>query len=178
MKLALVGSKGSGKDFLTDLLVERKDYKRLAWADSLKEFCNTLYPNLKKYNTHEAKDVPVPESWNTDNETPRDIWERVSREKAQEDDRFFHKLSLNEINKILEKTDNLVVTDTRNDWEYNDLVKMGFTVIYITRPGKLTFQGYDERILKFYKNIELAYNNNTDGLDFINQVSYLENIKG
>lgn len=177
MKLALVGSKGSGKDFLTDKLIQYKGYQKIAFADALKGYCNKLYPNLEKYNTHEAKDVPVPEDWNKDNETPRDIWERVSREKAKEDDRFFHKMTLKEINTILNTTDKLVVTDTRNDWEYNDLIKMGFTVIYITRPGKPVFQGYDERILKFYENIELKYSNETDGVDFINQIDLLEKLE-
>ena len=75
--------------FLAEKLEQYKGYKTIAWAEALKEYCNTLYPNLEKYNTHEAKDVPVPEDWNADNETPRAIWERISREKSLEDDRFF-----------------------------------------------------------------------------------------
>ena len=55
MKLALVGSKGSGKDFLADKLYDYKSYNKIAWADSLKSFCNKLYTNLEEYNTHEAK---------------------------------------------------------------------------------------------------------------------------
>ena len=178
MKLALVGSKGSGKDFLTDKLIQYKGYQKIAFADALKDYCNKLYPNLEKYNTHEAKDVPVPEDWNKDNETPRDIWERVSREKAQEDDRFFHKMTLKQIDTMLNISDKLVVTDARNKYEYEQLKKDGFTVIYITRPGKPVFQGYDARIKEFYKDIELKYSNETDGIDFINQVDFLEKLKG
>jgi len=179
MKLALIASKKHGKDYLADLVLKHKpQYRKIAWADSLKEYCNELYPGLEKYNTPEAKDETVPESWNTNNETPRDIWERVSREKSNEDDRFFHKITLKQIDKLIGETNgNIIITDTRNDWEYNDIKEMGFTVIYITRPGMPVFQGYDERIKKFYKDIKLTYSNEKDGLDFINQLTYLESLE-
>jgi dephospho-CoA kinase len=176
MKIALVGSRGSGKDFLADMLIQYKSYQKIAWAEALKEYCNTLYPNLEKYNTHEAKDKPVPEDWNKDNETPRNIWERVSREKAIQDDRFFHKITLKDIGDLLKETNNIIVTDTRNKVEYEKLKHDGYTIIKITRPGKKQFQGYDERIKEFWDDIELEYLNDSDGLDFINQVAFLEKV--
>lgn len=176
MKLALVGSKGSGKNYLSNKLIQYKGYNEIAFADSLKDYCNKLYPNLEKYNTHEAKDIPVPEDWNKDNETPRDIWERVSREKALEDDRFFHKMTLKQIDTMLNISDKLVVTDVRNKHEYEQLEKDNFTVIYITRPDKEIFQGYDGRIKEFYENIKYTYSNETDGVDFIRMVTALEEL--
>ena len=177
MKLAVIASKHAGKDYLSDKLVQYKSYKTIAWADSLKEYCNEIYPGLKKYNTPELKDQPIPEDWNTNNETPREIWERISREKSLEDDRFFHKITLKNIKEILETTDKLVVTDTRNIWEYEDLQEMGFACIRIVRPGKPMFQGYDERIKEFWDDIEMEYINDSDGLDFIRQINVLEEIE-
>ena len=174
--IALIGSKKSGKDFCSNKLVQYKGYKTIAWADSLKEYCNEIYPGIEKYNTPELKDKVIAEDWNKNNETPRAIWERISREKAIDDDRFFHKITLKQIENILKETDKLVVTDTRNIWEFEDLQKLGFTCIRIVRPGKQMFQGYDERIKEFWEKIDMEYINDSDGLDFIRQIAFLEEI--
>jgi len=172
MKIALVGSAGAGKDYLADFLVSTYGFTKIAWADSLKNYCNTIYPNLGFYNNHENKDKIVPETWNIKHETPRDIWQRISREKSKTDDRFFHKLTLVNINNIILNNDNIIVTDTRNDWEYEDLVQDGFIVIYVTRPNIPIFQGYDERIKKFVDKIDLKYINTGPGEEFLH---FLEN---
>ena len=173
MKITLVGGKGSGKDYLADLL-DKTGYARLAWADALRQYCNEQYPNLEVYNTHRAKDAVVPEEWNTAQETPREIWERISLHKAQDNEKFFHLRSLRCLETILNSTDNIVITDTRNEYEYTDLVGMGFTTIYVTRPGQPELQGYDCRIKEFYNKIDLTYHNDNDGSDFIELINLLE----
>lgn len=178
MKLALVGVKGSGKDFLADKLFQYKGYQKIAFADAVKDYCNGLYPNLEKYNLHETKDTPVPEEWNKDNETPRDIWYRVSNEKkVQEDEEFFFRITLKSIDKLLQSNKNLVITDVRSLYEYKKLKQDGFTIIYVNRPGKESFNGYDARIKEFYEDIELVYENNTDGISFIRQLNMIEEME-
>jgi hypothetical protein len=179
MKIALTGSKGHGKDYLADLLIQHKpNYIKIAFADALKDYCNELYPQLKKYNTPELKDSPINEPWNIYNETPRNIWERISREKSIEDPLFFHKITLHEIDKLI-KTNHkdIIITDVRNKVEVDDLIKRNFTIIKIIKPNTPMFLGYDERIKEFWDDIELIYTNNNDGLDFINQLDILELMK-
>ena len=175
MKIGLVGSSKSGKDFLTELIKKHKhEYKSIAFADSLKTYCDELYPGIEKYNTPELKDKIINEVWNKNRETAREIWLRVSREMAVKDDKFFYRKTMASINNLLKETENnLIVTDIRNKYEYTELLKLGFTVIYIIRPGQKIFQGYDKRIEEFYKDIPLTYVN-TNEQDFIKYISNLE----
>jgi hypothetical protein len=172
MRIAFVGSKKSGKDFLAALIIKHNmEYQQIAWADSLKVHCSQMYPGIEKYNTPELKDVIIDEAWNVNNETTRNVWERVSAEKAKVDNRYFHKITLNHIDDIIKKTDdNIIVTDTRNDWEYYDLKALGFMIVYIIRPNTPIFQGYDKRIETFYKDITKKYLNDSDGMDILSML--------
>ena len=191
MNIALCGCSGVGKDYLANKLVVQKGYKRIAFADSLKEYCNHKYKNLAEYDIPEKKDTVVQEPWNINKETARQIWIRESVQKSQQDDRFFHNITLKKIKDLKNtkstkstkgtKNTKIVVTDVRNKWEYLDLCDLGFTIIYITREGKELFQGYDNRIKEFYKEIRYKYKNDTndtDGLGFIKMINALEDQRG
>ncbi len=56
--ILITGISGSGKDTLADYLVERAGYVKLAFADSLKEYCSGLH-GIPLRLFYDAKDDPI-----------------------------------------------------------------------------------------------------------------------
>ena len=63
MILAIAGKKGSGKDTLADILVDKHDFKKVSLADELKTLCSRVfeYPNKENYDPSlKEKKWPAP----------------------------------------------------------------------------------------------------------------------
>lgn len=175
MKIALCGIAGSGKDFLAQSLID-EGYTRFAFADILKNFCSELYPFLKKDYPAFEKEQPL----NIDykgvfiDKTPREIWIETSAFIRKFNPTFFHDLSLKTLSNF---NDNIIVPDLRMAIEFEDLQKLGFTIIYI-KPNILHYEpnNFDKQIDEFKDKIDYTFENNFDGLEPFKE--FLKNIEG
>ena len=148
MKIALVGSKGHGKDYVANILSKEYNLLKFAFADNIKLKTKEIYPFSECYDTHELKDAVIKDY----NSSFRDLIFEVSKWYGEY--HFF-----NENKAILEDKDNIIITDVRNKREYLYLEEKGYVIVYIERLDYPKFIGYDERIKEFYKDIQIRYIN-------------------
>lgn len=161
-KIAFVGFAGSGKDYFAEYLINEHNYKRIAFADSVKKFTHELFPNVKEFYTHEEKDRPLNAiiSGELIKKTPREIWIDISRPILEVDTHFFLNRTITEI----EKYEKVIITDVRRREEFDYLKDQGFTLVYIDANLKCN-NSFDENILDFKDEIVYNFRNKFDGLE-------------
>jgi len=165
LKLAIIGSKGVGKDYLA----LKTGYTKFSFADVIKRHAEETVPEIKGTDTHELKDVNIPGIG-----IPREIWYKEAQIKRDKTKWwYFYELSIIKLKKLITKTENIVITDIRNWKEFYGVKDLGFTCIYLTRPQVENFTGVDYFIGEFVDDIDIHFYND-NSIDFL---EFLENIK-
>jgi len=181
MKLVFTGLAGSGKDFLADYLIKNYQYKRIAFADTLKTTVADIFPFIKEFYSPEEKELPlnIEISGKIITKTPRDVWLETSSFLRQYDELYFHNKTLENIKKSLDNKDNIIITDLRMMQEFEDLRELGFTIIHINNPtNNYPLNKFDEQIKKFSVNCDYYFTNNMNGTQEFKEFLDIIKIKG
>lgn len=168
MKIALCGIAGSGKDYFADFIMQKYDYQRLAFANALKETCAEIYPFLKKDYPAFEKEQPLNLEINGNliTKSPREIWLKTSETLREVDPLYFHNKSVYKIEQFMNETNNILITDLRMKIEFDSLIDLGFTIIYIEPKQKLYQPNeFDKQINEFVNYIPYKFTNNFNGTD-------------
>jgi len=135
MLIGFTGLKGSGKDTAAHFLVER-GWKRLAFADPLKEVCRHLFNFTERQLHGDLKEEPDT-FWRV---TPRQVFTYIGTEIVR--DRIGPFLSvgedlwcLNMRQRLSLEPGNVVITDVRFDNEVSLIRSLGGVIIRVVRPG-------------------------------------------
>ena len=146
MNIALTGKARSGKDTVARVLVEEYGYRRVAFADALKEMALEINPIIACYTKDGYEIVTVPlvdlvefEGW----ELAKDIYPEVRRFLQQLGSSVRKRNPMFWVGIVEEAIEDaeregvpVVVTDCRYFNEANTLQEhYGFSLIRITRPG-------------------------------------------
>jgi hypothetical protein len=119
----------SGKDTIADYLVRVHNFKRIAFADSLKEACRQIFSFTDAQLYGDQKEVVDP-YWEV---TPRYVLQRVGTECMREGyDKDIWIKSVD--NKIKGSGDNWVITDMRFPNEAEAVKRWGGYLIKVDRP--------------------------------------------
>jgi hypothetical protein len=160
--IAIIGAKRSGKDVIANYICKKLLYKKIAFADPLKDAVASLfdfsYDQIGYGGIGDEKDI-VDDRWGI---TPRKALQffgtEVMQYKIQEllpgIDRKFFAYTL--ISKIKSKNDKYVISDMRFLHEYEELKKIGVFVIRVDRPSVVENINLDENVHSSeieYKNI-------------------------
>ena len=149
--IALTGKARSGKDTVASVLVEEYGYRRIAFADALKEMALEVDPKVVEYVTVRARDfAQVAASWSL-SEIVTDLgWERAKdtypevRRFLQQlgssvrkmDPWFWVRIAEQQIMEAEAAGQPVVITDARYINEAGTLkCDWGFSLIRIIRPG-------------------------------------------
>jgi hypothetical protein len=146
--IALTGKARAGKDTVAAHLVTEHGYKRVAFADPLKEmalqvdpiihfwtsFCDECDHDTEFARLSEIVDAIGWESAKDRHPEVRRFLQQLGQSVRQRDPQFWIRLA----EAAILDTDGdqpIVVTDVRYENEYLDLIEQGFTTIRITRAG-------------------------------------------
>jgi dephospho-CoA kinase len=136
MVIGLTGKKGCGKDTVGDYLVRKYGFERMAFADALKQVCQTVFDLTMEQMTDTIKKEQMDERWDT---TPRHLMQIVGtqlfRDKLTEC--FPHLKGSIWVGiikqKILRSSKNIVLTDVRFENEAEMVRQFNGKLIQITR---------------------------------------------
>lgn len=135
MLIGFTGLKGSGKDTAALYFVD-KGWKRLAFADPLKEVCRHLF-NFNERQLHgDLKDVIDP-IWNI---SPRQVFTYIGTELVREKLGSFLNVGdtfwcLNMSQRLSLIDGDIVITDVRFENEASLIRSLGGWIIRVVRPG-------------------------------------------
>jgi dephospho-CoA kinase len=176
MKIAVVGKMRSGKDTLAKFFIDNDDAVKIAFGDEIKALSKHFFPE------EVAKGKP------------RWIYQKVGQDFRAIDPNVWIKQLDTRINQLeFHGLYNIVVSDVRQQNEYDYLKEKGFTVIKVEAADEIR----KERIIKagdtfkpedFYHETETATDdipcdylvtNNVDVFSFYDQIQFIYNeLKG
>lgn len=136
--IALCGAKRSGKDTLAHYISYKYLYKKMAFADPLKEAVRTLFQfTPEQTGDDNLKDIVDPRWGITPRKTLQFFGTEVLQYKIQEllpgiDRKFLAKTLVSKINN--DDHEHYVISDMRFIHEYEEVKKLGAYVIRIDRP--------------------------------------------
>lgn len=110
-KIALLGRSGAGKDTFADFLVEERNFTKLFFAEPLYLIANEVF-GMKKKNRELLQDIGIALRGVDEEFLVNNLKKRV--EEAEK-----------------EGVENIIITDVRQENEFNALKEMGFVFIYI-----------------------------------------------
>ena len=110
-KIALLGRSGAGKDTFADFLVEEKNFTKLFFAEPLYLVANEVFGMTRK-NRELLQDIGIALRGVDEEVLVNNLRKRV--EEAEKDG-----------------VENIIITDVRQENEFNALKDMGFVFIYI-----------------------------------------------
>lgn len=110
-KIALLGRSGAGKDTFADFLVEERNFTKMFFAEPLYLIANEVF-GMKKKNRELLQDIGM---------ALRGVDEEV----------FVNNLKRKVKEAEKEGIENIIITDVRQENEFNALKEMGFVFIYI-----------------------------------------------
>lgn len=130
-RIALIGRARSGKDSVAARLVERHGFKRVAFADRLKECALALDPLI--HGTARLSEMVERNGWDAAKSHPevRRVLQHFGQGVREIDPGFWIRAAFPA---MLGET-RLVVSDVRYRNEADALRSAGFTLVRITRPG-------------------------------------------
>lgn len=143
--IALFGFAGSGKDTVADRLVSEHGYKRISFADPLKDMALTVDPIVGQFCDEYGHDI---EATRLSEVISEHGWDEAKR-RFPEVRRFLQHLGqaqraidedywLNIAREAIDGADldtPIVVTDVRYENEYKALARRQFLMVRVTRPG-------------------------------------------
>ena len=159
MKIALCGIAGSGKDYLARSLHE-KDYHIISFGAKLKQICADIFPYLIENPIESDKIVKEY------GKSHREIWIKIAKSIREVDNMAFVNFLLNS---PLSHLENVVITDLRDEIEFNALILQGFIPIFI-KPELSAMKpanSYDDRISIIEKKIKHVFINDFKGIQTI-----------
>jgi hypothetical protein len=139
MLIALVGFIGSGKGTVADILVEKKGFTKLSFADTVKDATAAIFGwprHLLEGDTKESRDFrEAPDAWWSDKFgyefSPRKALQLMGTEAGRN---VFHPdLWIFSLEKKLELYPNIVIADTRFPNEIDFIRSKGGFVVRVTR---------------------------------------------
>lgn len=126
VKIALIGSAGSGKDFIADILSNHFDFDRYAFADEVKRIAKRLFP----------------EEYGNDSVKNRQLLIGVGMGMREIDPWVWVDYLIDEMKS---NTGNIVVTDTRFQNEYWALKNAGFVFVRVNASAEVRAARIEKR---------------------------------
>jgi len=139
--LGIVGNKRSGKDTVSDYLVNNHNFCKLAFADPIKQISKIMF-DFDESQLHGDKKEVIDTRWGI---TPRDVFQKIGTEFGQFDlIKYFPQLE-NKVGrnfwvkklkleyKKLPVNSNVIISDVRFNHEIKEIKKMGGKIIFIDR---------------------------------------------
>ncbi|GGQ07844.1 hypothetical protein BKA00_007439 [Actinomadura coerulea] len=140
--IALMGRAGAGKDTAAAELVARHGYARVAFADPLKAMALAVDPWIECgcYERRRLTEIVNAEGWDSakrNSPEVRRFLQRLGLEGARATfgENAWLLLALREIGAHREAGRPVVVTDVRFRNEWGTLWNLGFTTVWVDRPG-------------------------------------------
>lgn len=163
--IGLTGYSRCGKDTMADYLVENYNYKKIAFADLLKEVCKLLFSFSNDQLYGDSKE-DIDEFWGI---SPREILQffgtKIFREKINEimpsiQNDFWIKALSKKLKILLDNGERIIITDLRFKNEEIFLKQNGAYIIKIINPFiKLKF--YADKEIDNINHHKIIYNNNS-----------------
>lgn len=164
--IALCGYMGSGKDTVAEILVSKYRYRRLAFADVLKNMCALKHGLCRWYfDDRNIKELPL---LYHDGKSPRDLCIELAQEEREKDpDVFVNQV----ISYIMNNPDNdYVISDCRFPNELEGLVKCNkIDIWYIHRFDDPPSTHFSETSLSS-KDSDIFIDNTKDILHLESQI--------
>jgi hypothetical protein len=156
-KIAFAAPAGSGKDYITDVLISAFNCRKFAFADPLKEASKYLFDILELNPSQEVKNDIIPKY----NMSHRDIWIKLSKTIREIDDTIWVDKTVSKINSYIEEESGIaIISDLRTVLEFEVLKSQGFTTFWIEREGLNVFSEYDiNNTMKLKSLCDYTYNN-------------------
>jgi hypothetical protein len=145
MRIGFIGAPGAGKDALAEFFVSKKEFKRFAFADQIKEEFYA-HSGFNEEEFKNARGTPLEE------QIRKGLW-AYSAEKTKEDKLYFISPVMKEIRKT---AGSIVITDVRTPRELWAIELGEFQPVLILRNYKEELKG-DETYIKleeFCKELE------------------------
>lgn len=154
MLIGISGKKGVGKSSAANFLVKTYGYRKVSFADKLKEYSEVLIPGITSKMTLQNKEKPFFKN----GETRRDFMIKFGQFMRYYDDRYWIKEA--GIDRI--EWPDIVIDDVRFNNELEHIKSLGGKIIRVNRYPKLNVYGPEE--LDDPSETEL---DNHPGFDFV-----------
>ncbi|MER5501366.1 hypothetical protein ABT096_29755 [Streptomyces sp. NPDC002561] len=138
MNIGIIGRARVGKDTAGAWLVENRGYRRVAFADPLKEAALKLDPIVSAEQDARLREVVELEGWERTKDTypeVRRILQELGAAVRAIDPDFWLRAALAKVTAANEDGVPAVITDVRYPNEVESLRRAGFHLIHISRPG-------------------------------------------
>ncbi len=165
--VCLCGERRTGKDYLTNHLVNKYGAKRMAFGDEVRVLAQQLHPWFNAYMDDDQKDSAYSHPINTNGLTGREIILSVAKVREVDSKYFVRSFIKNQLQSAIDNPTQLhVITDLRvmKDEYYDFLKPLNIPVIKIERNTGLPvhpfevdirdFRG-DYTFLNYYDGVEL-----------------------
>jgi hypothetical protein len=194
--VGIIGRARVGKDTAGAWLVDNRGYRRIGFADALKDAALTLDPIVhatveKSYDYgYGGEHVPV---WGTEPHHLSDVIRRMGWEAAKDefpevrrtlqelgmairaiDSEFWLRAALKKVTEANEAGVPAVITDVRFPNEADSLRRAGFHLVYIDRPGVPQLDHASEGALTA-EDVDYIVRNTSDLTTFVGKVEVVAN---
>ncbi len=136
--IGITGKKYNGKDTLGNILIEKYEYKRLAYADNLKEACRHIFGFTDEQLYGNLKEIPD-KFWGI---SPRILLQYIGTnlmrdQLGKEFQNIGEDIWIKSVEKQIKDNNNekIVITDVRFLNEVESIKKLGGIIIKIERPS-------------------------------------------
>lgn len=131
IRIGLIGAPGAGKDAVADFLVDKKKFKKLAFADQIKREYYAI-------SCHTEEQFKASRGTLMESEIRNSLW--CYSDDAKEKYGKYHFIQP-VIDRISQSTDNIVVSDVRTDLEMYKMKEIGAQLIVVSRDYNKDFNG-------------------------------------
>lgn len=174
--IGITGRKGSGKDTIGKYLVEKYNFKRLAFADPLKDACKIIFGLTDEQLYDNKKKEVIDNYWKY---TPRYILQKVGTElfrntlskelKYISKDIWIRSVEKSILDNIKKGYNKFVITDVRFYNEHNFITDNNGTIIKVIRPSLMNDKNiHSSEIMTDYFPADITLVNNGDIIDLYN----------
>lgn len=177
-RIALVGKRGAGKDYVAEKLKNRMGFTVLSFSDKLKEIAKHIYPWMDNDYSPETKEKPLNhkiENGRLVEFSPREIWNMLDMLRIVDDYVF--------IRDVMEKIDDFpdchfLVKDVRKIDEYNMLRKRKFKFVYVFSDFSPKILDEHDKIVErlFQHQCDYNYVNKRGDENFDRLVDFIEKL--
>jgi len=184
--VGIIGRMRVGKDTAGEWLVDNRGYRRIGFADALKDAALTLDPIAWPHRTGWGEDgtgvVRLSElvrdvGWERAKETPevRRTLQELGMAIRAIDPEFWLRAALAKVTEANEAGVPAVITDVRFPNEADSLRRAGFHLVYIDRPGVPQLDHASEGALTSADAKYVIRNNSGDLPGFLEDVEFVAN---
>ncbi|GGY88642.1 hypothetical protein CP967_31170 [Streptomyces nitrosporeus] len=147
--IGIIGRARSGKDTAGQWLVENREYRRIGFADPLKEAALKLDPIVCAQSHYSLSMVVRGDGWErAKDEFPevRRILQELGAAVRAIDEDFWLRAAMKRVLEANEAGIPVVITDVRYPNEVDSLHRAGFALLYLHRPGTPQLDHESERL--------------------------------